>query len=69
VFTVTDNGGLSGGTFNLIVNVIRNHVPTITINPSNVTIDRTFAANTEITRCTSFDPDIAVSKLNVFYFL
>lgn len=68
-FTIRDEGGLMSGTFTLIVNVVRNHAPTLTISPASINIDRTQPTNIEFARCASTDPDTVVSTFFTPFFL
>ncbi|KAK0048619.1 protocadherin Fat 4, partial [Biomphalaria pfeifferi] len=55
-----NDGALTSSVFTLTVNVIRNHAPTLTINPVSIPLDSSTALNSEVFRCTGSDPDLVV---------
>ncbi|KAK3745550.1 hypothetical protein RRG08_040225, partial [Elysia crispata] len=56
-FVITDEGGLTSGVFSLIVNVIRNQAPTISIPSLSYSINSNRPTNAVFATCQGFDPD------------
>ena len=59
-FVITDEGGLTSGVFSLIVNVIRNQAPTISIPSLSYSINSNRPTNAVFATCQGFDPDTQV---------
>ncbi|KAI8794949.1 protocadherin Fat 4, partial [Biomphalaria glabrata] len=55
-----NDGSFNSTDFILTVNVIRNHAPTLIINPASISLDSSTSPNTEVFRCTGSDPDTVV---------